>query len=126
MFAVSAAVVQSAAASPDDLFTTLADPGTAAIESPAFPADKPVAEGVPGCIAGEPGRSRPFVGGAAGTSTCKLRLGRLISFPADDSFVVVLNKVHGKLSHILDNLPADAVADKCLLQQHVPAVLLIF
>ena len=41
------------------------------------------------------------------------------------SFMVVLNEVHGKLPHILDDLPADTVTDVGLLEQDITAVFFI-
>ena len=65
-----------------------------------------------------------FLGAGVEAKPGKFRLGRLVGFPSDNPLVVVLDEVHGKLPQIFDDLPADAVADEGLLQQHIPAVLI--
>ena len=64
-------------------------------------------------------------GARLGVSPGHLQLDGVEDLPADDALMVVLNQVFGELAGVWNDLLADAVLDKGLLEQDVPTVFLV-
>ena len=81
------------------------------IGRPTLPAEQQIAQCVLAAVLPPAGGGALSRGARLGVAPGHLQLDSVEGLPADDALVVVLNQVHGELTGVADNFPADAVTD---------------
>ena len=100
-------------------------PAGLSIGRPALPAEQQVAENMLAAVLAPAGGGALSRGARLGVPPGHLQLDGIEGLPADDALMVVLNQVFGELAGVWNDLLADAVLDKGLLEQDVPTVFLV-
>lgn len=118
-------IIQSAAAAPYGTFLAVLCPHHSAVRRAALTAEQQTTERVLAAVAAHTCGGALFRAAGLGPTPRQLHLHRIELFPWDNSFMVILNQIHGQLSSISDDLLADAVPNEGLLEQDVTAVFFI-